>query len=600
LLKKNRYLLIVFSIVGLILCSSVIWADDSDNNVSEEEVVVTASRTAEPESQAPGKTEVITKEEIEQSGATTVAEALEDTGVNISSYGGKAGAATVQLDGADAKQTLVLVNGVPANTGTDGSVDLSYFPVSAIERIEVSHGPLSALYGSSAVGGVVNIITDLTGRPLNEINVSYGSFDTKSLDFKYQQPNWGVALGGNMTDGFTDYTETYSNYLMGQYNFFQTQDEYLKLYWQDLSKHGQKRSTTEEADQNLAVNLNGLSKMWAGEWEYKIYGQHYDLHYDPDRHQLSSYGIDAAGRYQLENHELLTGGTVKQENCESTAYSNHFRNDGGLFVQDNWQLSDRWKLIAGLRQDYYTDFTSPLLPKITLVNSLSDQISIKAGYGKVFRAPSFQDLYWPTTSSVYDGTTYIYSGNSNLKPEEGDRYDFITEWKRDQQLISLDIYQSNLQNEIDWVSTSSAPNIISYTSTNFGKVFVNGVSLNWQNTWANIVTGKIGYNYLDKKTDDQEYNYFGKNQFNVGLDFKYKAWQYGMNWQFIRDREYVSSGYAIKLPNYDVLNLNIKYLASKNLSFTLTIDNSTDEVYQVINKYLMPGRSYTLSTKYTF
>ena len=199
---------------------------------------MTATRVSENASETPGQTEVITKEEINNSGATTVSEALIDNGLTIATNGGKFGEAHIQLDGSSSTQTLILVNGVPANTGCAGMVDLRYFPISPIQQIEVAHGPLSALYGSNAVGGVVNIITDLTGEPSNQFSLSGGDFSTKIIDITHQQEKWGIAVGLNATDGFRDFTANRNSYLLGQYNFYETGDEYLKLYWQFLNADG--------------------------------------------------------------------------------------------------------------------------------------------------------------------------------------------------------------------------------------------------------------------------------------------------------------------------------------------------------------------------
>ena len=608
MLKKHGIFLTIVSIIGLLIFSSVIWADDSDNNVSEEEVVVTASRTAEPESQAPGKTEVITKEEIEQSGATTVAEALEYAGVAVSTYGGQSGSATIQLDGANSNQTLVLINGLPLNIGPDGNTELSFMPTAGIEKIEVSHGPLSALYGSSGVGGVVNIITNLTGPPQNQVNVSRGSFNTKSLDFLSQQENWGLVAGGNMTDGYRTHSKAYSDYLMGQYNFFQG-DEYLRLYFQALGKHGEQpgsltwpSTTATQKDQDIAMNLNGLSNLWGGVWEYKIYGQQYDLKYnDPayssnSHHKVSTYGIDTAGQYQMGSHELMTGAAFKQENGESTDFGNHSRQDNALFIQDNWQLTDRLKMVTGLRQDFYSDFSSPLLPKVTFMQSINDQIVLKAGYGRVFRTPTFEDLYW------YDPINYQY-GDANLKPETGERADLIGEWRQNNQSVTLDIYQTHLRNGIVWLYDS---NTWATTATNVDNVHVNGVSINWKNTFAKIITTRIGYNYIDKKAtdsvlgDDQDYNKYGKHQLSLGTELNYKSWCYGLNWNFFKDREYVSYGKRYNLPDYNIINLNVRYLINRNLCFTFAIDNTANVDYVIERDYPMPGCSYTFSTKFTF
>lgn len=598
-MKNYRYLFTIVSIIGLWFGSSVIWADDTDNNVSEEEVVVTASRTAEPESQAPGKTEVITKEEIQSSGAATVSEVLASKGVTISSYGSKSGSATVRLDGSNSYQTLVLVNGVPATAGPNGSSDLSYFPVAAIERIEICHGPLSALYGSSAVGGVVNIITDLTGEPMNEIDQGHGSFNTHSMDVIARQKDWGLAIGGMTTDGYRDYSDAKSNYFMGQYNFFQKGDEYLKLYWQHLYKDAHSPGSTTfidyagEKDQNLAVNLNGVSKIFNGDWEYKIHGQQYDLRYSDGsgeyEHQVSTYGVDAAGQYQLGIHQLITGFALKQEEFDSTTFGEHSRTNGGLFLQDSWPLGNRFKLVTALRQDEYTGFASPLLPKVTLVSSITSELTVKAGYGKAFRAPSFEDLYWNQPSwGMY--------GNPDLKPEKGDRADLIAEWKRNRQSITVDVYQSNLRDGIAWENAGGN----TYTVSNIDKMRIQGINLNWSNTWADIVTTSIGYNWIDKEgynsatvEYDDDLNTFGKQHLNLGLNFKLQNWQYGMDWYLIQDR---SDG----MPDYDVLNLNLIYQINRNLSVKASVDNFNNQYYEINDGYPMPGRNYTLSTKYTF
>jgi outer membrane cobalamin receptor len=608
-LKKYQYFLTLFVVSALLLCSSLSFADDSDKNVSEEEVVVTATRTAVPESKAPGKTEVITKEQIEASGATTVAEALADAGVSVSSNGGKAGAANIQLDGSNSNQTLVLINGLPLSAGPDGKSELSFIPTVGIDRIEISHGPLSSLYGSSGLGGVVNIITDLTGESKDRVNVSGGSFNTKSLDLLTQRNNWGLAIGGLMTDGYRTHSETFSNYFMGQYNLFQDTDEYLKLYFQAFNKHGEQpgslsflSTTATQADQDMAINLNGLYNFWGGVWEYKIYRQQYDLKYsDPawntnSHHQVFSYGIDTAGQYQLKDHELVTGVMIKQDSCESTDFGDHSRSNNALFLQDSWQLADSLKIITGLREDCYSDFSSPLLPKITLVKSITDQITIKAGYGKTFRAPTFEDLYW------YDTINYQF-GDSNLKPETGNRTDLIAEWKENEQSVTLNFYQANLRDEIDWLYNDTT---WATTATNIDKVYINGINFNWKNTWAKIITTRVNYDYIDKKAtdsvlgDEQDYNKYGKHQLTLGLDFNNKAWNYGINWRYIRDRDYVSYGKTYNLPDYNILNLDIRYQMYKNLSFSLAVDNSVDKYYQIENGYPMPGRSYTLSTKYTF
>ncbi|NLY76073.1 MAG: TonB-dependent receptor, partial [Firmicutes bacterium] len=219
-LTKSSKVLLFFSLFILSIVS--VRADDLD--IPEEEVVVTATRTSQTRLESPGMTEVIDAEKVQASGATNVSELLAKEGFVVSSYGGASGAATFKLDGCDATQTLVLVNGIPENSGTMGEVDLSYFPTAGISKIEVAHGPLSSLYGSGALGGVVNIITDLTGEPLNSVSMAYGTTDRSKADtgdtaVSIRRNNYGLTFGGGRDDGFRANSKSENYFLLYQYDF---------------------------------------------------------------------------------------------------------------------------------------------------------------------------------------------------------------------------------------------------------------------------------------------------------------------------------------------------------------------------------------------
>ncbi|MEQ8983205.1 MAG: TonB-dependent receptor plug domain-containing protein, partial [Deltaproteobacteria bacterium] len=145
-----------------------------------EQIVVTGSRIAETEDDAPVRVEVVTRERIEQSGSESVAELLEEHGgVQIDrSFRG----ATVEMQGLSSEYVLVLVDGQRAIGRTDDAIDLSRFPVDRVERIELVKGASSALYGADALGGVINIITRGADRPLEAAaRLAYGRFDTLDL-----------------------------------------------------------------------------------------------------------------------------------------------------------------------------------------------------------------------------------------------------------------------------------------------------------------------------------------------------------------------------------------------------------------------------------
>lgn len=590
----------------IFLLTFTVWAADSE--IPEEEVVVTATRTEQTSLESPGLTEVINGDDLQNKDTSTVTQVLARNGQMVSTYGGATGANNIRIDGGSSEQTLVLINGVPANTGCEGSADLGSLPAVAIERIEICHGPLSALYGANALGGVVNIITDLTGAPSSSISLQTGKYQTRSLGLALKDKRWGIALGGSMTEGHRERSETDSAYLLGQYDFLQGTDEYTSLYWQYLNKDNQVPGSelfpcenAKQAEENSALNLNG-KKMWlGGQWEYKIFGQSLDLKYDDDdpdypqhdRHQTVTYGADLAGLYELENHQLLGGVMLKEDHFESTVSGKNDQSSSGLFFQDSWNISDGLKLITGLRWDQCSDYSSPVSPRVALVKSLAENITLKIGYGKAFRAPTINELYW-------NQPAYGLYGNKDLKPEEGERYEIIQEWRQGSQAITVSFFQSYLTNGIRW----DDPGDYTYTALNIDKLRTSGAGIAWENTWREIFTCRLGYQWLDEKAWDEttesyslDKNFFGANHYSLGMALKYGPWQTGLNWKLVQDRIRQS---GTKMPDYHTGSFDLGYQINDRLKIILTVDNVTNEKYAIYNGYPLPGRESQLVLNYRF
>ena len=598
MLRKYIYILILlFGSVFLALPRA--FAEDSSNETTDEEVVVTASRTEQTLSQSPGYTEVITGEEIKESGKTTVAEVVSDQAIPVATNGGVSGVAMVQLDGSSAEQTLVLVNGIAANTGCAGSVDLSCFPVAGIQRVETVHGPLSSLYGANALGGVVNIITDLTGGPQNEALFSGASFNTRNLGLNVQQNKWGIACGANFSDGFRERSQSDGNFLMAQYNFHDGQDDYLKLYFQAMNRTTQvpgpiswPSTDAQQTDHNFSVNLNGKNSLLQGLWEYKVYAQYLDVQYTeysiPDRHQTWNGGFDCAGLYTAGNHELLVGLALKHQFSDSSIDQQHTQDSAGLFLQDSWSITERANLTSGLRYDYYSNFPAPVSPRIHLSYALTPEFTLKGGYGKAFRAPTMNDLYW-------DQSAYGMTGNPDLKPEQGERYDLTGVWKNGTHSLTVNLFHSNMTDGIRWVNTSG----YNYTVDNIAKIKTTGANIQWEKTWNGFFTGKIGYRWLDEKgwneaaqSFSDDLNVFG-NQLDLGFGLRFERVNCRLGWKFAANRNK-------QMPDYNTGNLRISYKPYKSVTWTFTVDNLTNQNYQVVKDYPMPGMELKLTMNYLF
>jgi outer membrane cobalamin receptor len=602
-IKLGKALLVLF----IFLWTFTAWAADSE--IPEEEVVVTAARIEQTSLESPGLTEVINGDDFQNKDTSNVTQVLARNGQMVSTYGGASGTNNIRIDGGSSEQTLVLINGVPANTGCGGSADLGSLPAVAIERIEICHGPLSALYGANALGGVVNIITDLTGDPSSSISLLTGNYDTRSLGLTLQDERWGIALGGSMTEGHRERSQTDNAYLLGQYDFLQGTDEHLSLYWQYLNKDNQvpgpessPYENAKQAEENSALNLNGKKFWLGGQWEYKIFGQSLDLKYDNDdpsypehdRHQTVVYGADLAGLYELGDHQLLGGVMLKEDRFESTVSGKNDQNSSGLFLQDSWNVRDGLKLITGLRWDQCSDYSSPVSPRVALVKSLAENISLKIGYGKAFRAPTINELYWnEPASGMY--------GNKDLKPEEGERYEVIQEWRQGSQAITVSFFQSYLTNGIRWDDPEGD---YTYTAFNIDKLRTSGAGITWENSWREFFTCRLGYQWLDEKAWDEttesyslDKNFFGVNRYSLGMALKYGPWQTGLNWKSVQDRIRQS---GTKMPDYHTGSFDLGYQINDRLKIVLTVDNVTDERYAIYDGFPLPGRESQLVLNYRF
>lgn len=610
-LKCKRF---TYGLLALLLSLNIFSASAAEPEVyEEEEVVVTATRTGQTQLESPGMTEVLTEAEIQASGATTVAELLTEKGFVVSSYSGSSGTAFIRFDGGEADQTLIMVNGIPVNSGTVGMVDLSYLPTAGVSRIEVAHGPLSSLYGSSALGGVVNIITDLTGEPNNSVNLTYGNTERGNVDsgqatLMIQQEKYGLAFGGSMDEGFRENSKTDKYFFMYQYDFIQDEDEALSLYLQSSVKKSEIPGPVyfptledDQSDEIHGLSLSGKKYILAGLWEYKVYGDYWKetcrSSTNKDEYDYTNYGIDTAGLYVMGNHELLVGTSFVNSSTDSTLYGKHNLNNTGFYIQENLYLNDRWKQIIGLRWDTGSEYRSPVCPRVHLVYLVNDNSSIKFGYGKSFNAPTISDLY------------SLYGGNPDLKPEKGDRYDITGEWRNNIHSVSLNIYRSNLRDGIGWLCVGPTAN--DWAARNFDKINATGVNLNWKIRWNEYLNSTFKYGWVDKERWDSDTNsykdddFFGKNKLALGLNYKYAAFSSNLSWEYVWDRS-SQEDYStfptklVEMKDYDVLNWNLSYTFNNAITYKLAINNLTDEKYAIYHGYPVSEREYKLSAAYNF
>ena len=476
---------------------------------------VVVSAEAEPESAASlgVAATVIDAAEIAASKATTVLDLLRTVpGLDVVQSGGPGTVTSLFLRGTSSTQTLVLVDGVPLNSPYFGGTDLSAVSVANVERIEVVRGPFSALYGSEAIGGVVQIFTKRSAAPgfggnarfalgnagakegLGEIRffegVFSGTFGSRRTLSWGDQPNEffaGTTLSGSLTAQLASETSL---------GITVRRESGRTGVPTDGANPTPRRSTTNDTT-TLEVPLSlSLSKNVLLEASVR-YTRDRPGYADSDDPFLTSSTTDArragarvALSTALGEQRITAGATwdrtlVSNESNFGVALDDAATRTFALFAEDRVALAkDRVVLTAGLRWDDHSAFGSAVSPRVTLSWRVTRELKLRAAAGSAFRAPSTGELYYP------------FSGNPSLRPEKSVGYEAGLEQTLAGGLVAeLTGFWNDIRDLIDYDPQT-------FMDQNIGRARTRGVEIALRSAVGTRSTLRASYTYLDAKDLD--------------------------------------------------------------------------------------------------
>jgi outer membrane receptor for ferrienterochelin and colicins len=449
------------------------------NDVTQlERLVVTASSIATDIRSAPASVSVIDRTSLEQKAVVDLSEAIRTVpGVNVGF--GSNGTRGISIRGLGSGYSLILVDGKRVNANLTMlrhyNGDLDWVPLEAIERIEVVRGPMSTLYGSDALGGVINIITKKgTDRWSGSVTTEFlqpeskASGATQRLNGYVSGPLIPDVLSftgfGNISRKKAD-DPTFSDFetprgtrdfdLNGRFTWTPSADHVFDL---DIG-HGQERYDPFDAESERTIKRTTASLRHVGEWdigtstvtgfmeqsknEYDIFDRDGDL--IGDGITAKNFALDGKLAMPIDmmwQQDLTVGGEVRYEELNDPANLGGFNSVIGtsgspiadsftaaLFLEDQIHFTDRFKLTAGARYDYHDYFGSHLSPKAYLNYDLTDAFTIKAGWAQAFKAPNLRQLNpnWVTTSRGRGcgavGGPCEMVGNPDLQPETSNSFE---------------------------------------------------------------------------------------------------------------------------------------------------------------------------------
>lgn len=466
-----------FLVGFLVLCAGSAQAEDA---ASLDPVVVSATLGETPLSEVGSSVTVVTGDEIMRRGILSVADALRLVpGLDVISNGGLGKQTSVFLRGANSNHTLVLIDGVEMNdpSNTANFFDFSHLMVDNIERIEVLRGAQSSLYGSDAIGGVIQIFTKKgSGKPaftlhgeggsygtwkssggvsggsgplsysLNASRLESDGFSTASEEFGNREPDGyrnttaDARLGYALLDNLSfDFTARYSKARTEEdgWDFFfdnrPTDDPNAFSETEQLFTRGQARLDLWDGrwEQTMGISYSSTERDSRNAFDTAHVANAFDSHY-----LFNGYKLKGDWRHRLKLHETntLTFGTETEEEWmdnggfyvdafgfSSAIVPRHTANATSLYLQDQFNPWDFWHTTASVRYDHHNRFGEPITWRVAQVWEVGDTgARIKGSYGTGFKAPSLYQLFAPGID-VFG--THFPIGNSSLKAEQSIGWD---------------------------------------------------------------------------------------------------------------------------------------------------------------------------------
>lgn len=402
----------------------------ADSSVASlDEVVVTATRTPRLMGNIAIPVSVISSKTLYQSGSLRLNDILgEQTGINIIDNFGKG----IQVQGLSSEYTLILIDGEPLIGRTAGVLDLSKITVKNIRKIEIVKGPSSSLYGSEAMGGVINIITDRAGQNKTDLGLRYGRFNTVDGNLNYSRrfnkTDIAASLNYNQSKGYS----LKPNAVQKTVEPFRRSTQSLSIHHQlaDNWKAGASfRANSSHIDNTIYVQNLGTTIASKGfekneEYNFTPYLQfnkeqkikstlrgyltgfnavqqlavkNANGGYD-DRFRQLFARVENQTDWQITDNAAFTAGAgVVRETVRSNRYdtASTLRSNtiAYFFAQHEQKISSRITMIGGLRFDANQAYASVWSPKIAFQYKASEKIKLNVSYGRGFKAPDFRQLY---------------------------------------------------------------------------------------------------------------------------------------------------------------------------------------------------------------
>lgn len=583
-------------------------------------LTVTANRMPTENALAPNT--VITRADIERLQIIDLPSLLSRApGIDLTMNGGLGKNSSIFMRGNASDHVLVLVDGVKWQSATSGGTALQDFPVEQIERIEIVRGSRSGIYGSEAIGGVIQIFTrqgqagetkpyfsaglGTKNTQKATAGVSGGNDDTRyNLSYSYLTTN-GInaqdtsggdyltpdhdgyrnsSLGLNVDHALSERLSVGANFLRANaYNEYDNgSDDWMTGLSQDPIHH---RSVQQVMGVNAKFNVSDLWSMSfeLGETWDRLQTVRRSVNYTKfnTRHRAASWINTLA---LSDNHTVNIGVDYDHDKIEvSGDYAEKSRDNKAVFA--SWQATagqHEWFLSA--RHDDNEAFGERTTGTADYGYWLQDDLRLSVNAGTGFKAPTFNDLYWPG------------AGNPDVKPEKSESYGIGLQGTPGWGTWAVNAYKSRVRDLITWADDGTGT--FTYRPFNVDEAKIKGIEFELQTMLAGW---DVAFDASFLKPEDDETGEIlirrAQRYANVHVDRQWNKWSTGASWK-LRGQTYIDADNTERLAGFGLLDLRLAYAVDPDWTVRLTGQNMLNKDYQTVDEYYSQGRTVMFSVHY--
>lgn len=583
----------------------------AQEDVTVAPVVVTATRTAQTADESLASVSVITREDIERSQTSTLPELLGRVqGVEFTQNGGRGTASSLFIRGTNNDHIIVLIDGVRIGSATLGSTSFESLPLENIDRIEIVRGPRSSLYGSDAIGGVIQIFTRDSDAP--RANVAAGSHDYRRVSTGYGQRNdtsgFSIDFSAEDTDGFDarendcascadepddDGFESANLGLRGNYMLAPDLELSGNLLVADseVEFDGSFQNSTEQRQTAGSVKLDwAVNEIWQSRFSLGRSSDKSDNFLDGT--EVSNFDtvrtdISWQNDFLIGDAQIVTAGVdvLRDEIDSNNDFEITERETVGAFVQHQWNGA-RWNTQASVRHDFFDEgfddpnpggdeFDDETTGNLAAGYRISDGLRVFGSWGTAFKAPTFNDLFFPGF------------GNPDLDPEQSETVEIGL--RGDTEVINWEVtaYRTEVEDLI--VTSEISPGV--FAPDNVDEARIQGVEIGVDAVWGEW-QGGLNADFKDPEDTEtgNQLRRRAKHTFRGSLTRSIGTWSIGTD-VTVRGERFEDAASTTRLDSYALLDLRASWRFAPEWRASVKVNNAADTNYTLIDTFNTDGRN---------